>query len=44
MAEAFKIAVQAGEMARQAGAADTTASARASSPLTGFLDRDRTEG
>jgi thiazole synthase len=41
MAEAFKIAVQAGELARQAGAADTSAAARASSPLTGFLDGDR---
>ena len=37
MATAFKIGVQAGEMARIAGAADTTSQARASSPLTGFL-------
>ncbi len=37
MARAFKTAVQAGEMARTAGAADTSATARASSPLTGFL-------
>jgi len=37
MAEAFKIGVQAGEMARKAGAAETTTQARASSPLTGFL-------
>jgi len=40
MAEAFKIGVQAGEMARLAGAAETTAHARASSPLTGFLHKE----
>lgn len=37
MALAFKTGVQAGELARQAGAADTSTTARASSPLTGFL-------
>jgi thiazole synthase len=37
MARAFKAAVEAGVMARHAGAGDTTHLARASSPLTGFL-------
>ncbi|MDP8222502.1 MAG: thiazole synthase [Candidatus Lernaella stagnicola] len=40
MALAFKTAVEAGEMARMAGAADTSSTARASSPLTGFLRKD----
>jgi thiazole synthase len=37
MAQAFKLGVAAGEAARLAGAADASFSARASSPLTGFL-------
>ena len=37
MALAFKAAVQAAELARQDGAGDQSAYARASSPLTGFL-------
>ena len=37
MALAFKLGVEAGIAAREAGAADTSAHARASSPLTGFL-------
>ena len=37
MARAFKMGVEAGEMARLAGAAETSLTARASSPLTGFL-------
>ncbi|MBN1961875.1 MAG: thiazole synthase [Deltaproteobacteria bacterium] len=37
MAEAFKTAVIAGEMARCAGAGNESLTARASSPLTGFL-------
>jgi thiazole synthase len=40
MAQAFKLGVEAGERARLAGAADTSAAARASSPLTGFLRKD----
>ena len=38
MARAFKYAVQAGRMAYMAGMAGTSKTARASSPLTGFLD------
>jgi len=37
MARAFKLGVEAGETARLAGAADASVTARASSPLTGFL-------
>lgn len=37
MAEAFKLAIWAAEKARQAGPAGASVSARASSPLTGFL-------
>jgi len=37
MARAFKIAVEAGALARQAGAGGESFLARASSPLTGFL-------
>ncbi len=37
MAQAFRLGVEAGEAARLAGAADTSVTARASSPLTGFL-------
>jgi len=37
MARAFKGAVEAAELAREAGAGDQTLHARASSPLTGFL-------
>lgn len=38
MAEAFKLAVSAAEIARQAGFAGKQNTANASSPLTGFLD------
>jgi thiazole synthase len=41
MARAFKLGVEAGELARLAGAAETTATARASSPLTGFLRNEK---
>lgn len=37
MARAFRLAVEAGEMARRAGADDPSLLAKASSPLTGFL-------
>jgi thiazole synthase len=37
MARAFKLSVEAAQLARQAGAGDQTFHARASSPLTGFL-------
>jgi thiazole synthase len=37
MARSFKLGVEAGELARLAGAADAVTYARASSPLTGFL-------
>lgn len=37
MARAFKLAVEAAELARQAGPGDVVDHARASSPLTGFL-------
>ena len=37
MARAFKCAVEAAELAREAGAGNPTLHARASSPLTGFL-------
>lgn len=37
MAEAFKLAVQAGRLAYEAGSRGVTAKASASSPLTGFL-------
>jgi len=37
MAQAFKAAVEAAELARQAGPGDMAEHARASSPLTGFL-------
>jgi thiazole synthase len=37
MARAFKLGVEAGELARHAGAADDTLRARPSSPMTGFL-------
>jgi len=40
MARAFKSAVEAGDMARRAGAGDATHLARPSSPLTGFLRAD----
>ena len=39
MAAAFRLAVEAGRMARLAGLPGRTAVARASSPLTGFLER-----
>ncbi len=38
MAEAFSVAVRAGRLARLAGPGETSKVARASSPLTGFLD------
>jgi thiazole synthase len=38
MARAFRLAVEAGRLANRAGLAGTSESARASSPLTGFLD------
>jgi thiazole synthase len=41
MARAFKLAVEAAELARLAGAADMTVTARASSPLTGFLREEK---
>ena len=37
MAVAFKLGVEAGELARRAGAADTSATARASRPAAGYL-------
>jgi thiazole synthase ThiGH ThiG subunit len=37
MAAAFKLAVEAGRSARQAGPRGPSSTARASSPLTGFL-------
>lgn len=43
MASAFKLAVEAGELARRAGPGGESRLARASSPLTGFL-RQQTEG
>lgn len=39
MAEAFKLAVEAGRIAHRAGAAPVSKTARASSPLTGFLTK-----
>lgn len=39
MARAFRLAVEAGRTAYIAGLAETSAAARASSPLTGFLDQ-----
>jgi len=40
MAAAFKLAVEAGDQAYQAGLASRGKHARASSPLTAFLDRE----
>src|SRR3954453_6962577 len=39
MAEAFKMAVEAGRAAYEMGMGETSATARATSPLTGFLSR-----
>ncbi|KAA8995070.1 thiazole synthase [Affinibrenneria salicis] len=44
MAQAFRIAVEAGELARQAGPGNKQFAASATSPLTGFLHRQDTEG
>jgi len=38
MAEAFRLAVQAGRMAFETGLGDSQSTARPTSPLTGFLD------
>jgi thiazole synthase len=38
MAEAFRLAVEAGRLAREVGVAEPQAEASPTSPLTGFLD------
>jgi thiazole synthase len=40
MAEAFKLAVQAGRMAFETGLAETQFTANATSPLTAFLNTE----
>jgi thiazole synthase len=43
MAEAFKLAVEAGRIAYLSGIGTTSKYAKASSPLTGFLRNDKND-